>query len=478
VFVFAATAVAVYLWERLKAEPAAPAGGYTATAVVRWRTTAPAGSDDGLSLPPSRPDPREIQRQLVSEPNLRRAVRELGACVAPLPGEKGESTLTRAVADVQQNLRVVVDAAAESDRMQVSIRCTQAQPQYATRLANTLAEHFAADYRRQWKVAAQQAHAAAEEVLRRAEQPLRAAKAHLDEFSRQHLKRPQSADAEAPQAGPQATEPQRLPATVAAEPALVENPQWVDLNGQLEVLQCRRAALLVDRLPEHPAIRDADLRIADLTHLLATKPRWIAAERSEPAGAASAAASQPPNESPPPSRPPGGNPPAANRGDPASTEADRQQVEEAVAFEELKDAADRADQARDLALRRERQAWQATLQELQVEVQPAAFVETPPASAAGLRLVLAALASGLVVTAGIAMISAATSWEPTLTTIAEVEALLPVPVVGIIPATMAAGGRGRPRHSQASIRALLFVCGLMIIALCLGIMLLRFGGQW
>ena len=475
---FVAAAVAVYQWGRVRAERTGSPGDYTATAMVRWQATTPAGNADHSLSPGLQSFARHLEHQIASEENVRRAMKEQDrslTCLPDKPDQRDKKTFQQAVADVQRNLRAVAEVSPESGRARLSITCTQPHAQYAISLVNILAEHCADDYRVQWKAAAERAFAVAQDAAHRAQEDFHAARAQLDEFCQQQLKSRKSQAVQPTQVSPPAVEPQIPRATISAEPEPVENPEWVVLHGQLEELQRRRTALLRDRTAEHPAVKDVDFRIADLTDLLATKPRWIATERPEP---------QPPvanrlrAASPPPIGTPGDSTPAASRDGLVSSQATKQQVQASETFEKLKDAVDRAEQAREMAARRERQAWQAMLLEPQIEVEPAASCETPPSAVADLRLLLTALGSAFLVTLGMGMILAAATRVPTVATIAEVEALLlPVPVVGIVPAAAAAGHCGPAYHRHLWLRAMLLGGGLLVVAFWAGFLLLIFDGH-
>jgi hypothetical protein len=107
-----------------------------------------------------------------------------------------------------------------------------------------------------------------------------------------------------------------------------------------------------------------------------------------------------------------------------------------------------------------------------------AVVQTAPASSPlpleqRLRLALAALAAGLTTTVGIGMIATGAAIEPAVSSLAQLSAILTVPVVGVVPATSAA----KPGRSLRSnlLRRLWIAAGLLAIAGCTAILLL--GGR-
>ena len=459
--VFVLTGVAVYQWGRLRADRPEPPQGHTATATVRGQIGLSAGepfagggqshlwADASRRCPKIGTVPSEICQHIRSQANVARAVRELGAAITPLPGEEGEATFERAVCEVQQAIRVEAGRTEQRDEAQVSIACTHPHPEYAVLVANALAEHFASDCRAAWKASVSAGYLAARKASDRAREEFADAKGRLEAFFEQEQKR-QAA---------RRTPPRPKPLPPPAEPKLVDAPEWAELHAQLLALERQRTALLVDRTPEHPAVKDTELRIDELKRRLATMRRWTVAPESEAPPGRPAVAQTPPTQ------------PEEN----TAAESARQEAQAAEEFRRLQAAVDRTAQARDAAEDTERQTSQACLREPRIEVELAQARQAAAPAGSGLGLVLAALAGGLAAAFGVGLLTAGVSMEPTLTTIAEAEALLPVPVVGVIPSDAPPTDPGAIARRQRLTRLAAIVGGLAVLVGCVVIAWLAVG---
>jgi hypothetical protein len=428
VFVFLVTGVLVYQWGWLKAEREQPAGEYTATASVRHDATAAAFQAAGK---PVRWNVEDIRRQILSAANVGRAIGELGASTASGDGEDREAAAERAVAEARKGLAVEVTENGDSDRVQVAITATLPQPQYALLLANTLAGHYAADCRTQGKAAAQEAYLAVRDAAERAGRELAQARSRLDTFEKELQQRAARAPAE----------PKPVP---AAEPKMVEDPQWTELSGQLTRLQQRRAALLIDRTPAHPAVQEVELHIAEAQRLLEATPRWTAAPQSPT--------------------------PASKQ--PAVVERNVQPTippaETARQLQQLRDAVTQAGQIGETAAAAERRARQACEREPLVDVQLAQTCEATAAEAGGpgVGLLFASLFVGLAAAAGVCLVGAGVSIEPTVNNVAELESLLAAPVVGVVPTDASGADTADTARRQQLTRLALIGGGVVVLVIC------------
>ncbi len=444
--VFAVTGLAVYRWGLLAtAEPPARPESRTATATVHLR--------DGL---PAAQDPTSAERQITSDANIYRAVRQLGLPFEPSPGEDPQRTANRAIQMVRRNLRVVADATSMPGEVAISITHTDRLPHYPTQLVNSLAESYADDCRADWKRRRYKAYTEAREASERAERELLEAQQRLDAFSRQpdHPTGPEGGRVRStpvPKLNPQTPAP--------PDPPSVDNPEWVEMNQRLVALRRRLAELLIDRTPLHPEVRDTELRIGALEDQLSATPRKIDGGPSD--------RSPPPNQAP--AEP--GMPPKAvlNQTIVQAARMDRE-------FQTLKESADRASQAYVEAVRLERQARQDHEQEPRIELdlaQPPLPPESSPPPRS--RLLLAALAAGLAVAAGTGMVAAGAAIQLPLTTVEQVRAALPVPVVGTIPETSSPTRPDQARRRRPLRRIALIAGGLTVIAACAGSLLWAWG---
>ena len=470
--VFAVTGVAVYRWGLATAQPSKPTSSYTSTATIHVR--------DGLQ---AAEEPEKIRQQITSRENVYRAVRQLGLATQPPPDEDPQATATRVVEEVGRDLRVTADATSPPGELAVSVIYTNPSAQYSAQLANTLAECYADDCRAEWKRQAQRAYAAAREATDRAQQEFLQAKAGLEEFAQRHLSSPQpgqpakTIDATQQQVGngspgppePRQSDPQTPAAATPPTMSPGDNPEWIELSERLAALKRRRAELLTDRTPLHPEVQETDLQIAALKRQLAAIPSQVSAKPpDQPAAADQSSGAQGP-------APPAGDeagatgvtpvPPAGNRAETART------------FQTLKQAADQTTAAYLKACQEERRAWQEHRREPRIEldlaqpsqprVQPA-----PPR----LALLLAALAAGLTVAAGVVMISAGAAVQFPLTTVEQARNALPVPVVGTIPETHPTRQPTTVPRRPRLIRWILIAGGLVVISACVGMLLRAWGG--
>ena len=199
---------------------------------------------------------------------------------------------------------------------------------------------------------------------------------------------------------------------------MVESPDWIERNRDLEQLQRQRRDLLVDRTPLHPEVQVVELQIARAQRELGTIPRQV------------------PGETAPPTDPPTGPPETV-------APPDRTQYAQRVeTFHARKRQLQAAGENVERLAAQERQASEAALRLPRIEPRLAVapeVVEGPnPPAHWPLRALLAASAAA----AGVGMISHGTSIDPPLRSPADVRASLPIPVV----ATVVAAAADRSAH--------------------------------
>ncbi|MEN6407527.1 MAG: hypothetical protein ABFC77_13780 [Thermoguttaceae bacterium] len=151
----------------------------------------------------------------------------------------------------------VVEQSSPAEKLAIPLSCENADRRRAQRMANALADCYAADQRQQWQRSIDAPRQAARTAVDRAKTAVRQAQERLDAFRRQPIEN----------AGK--SEPPSL-----ASPG-VDNPRWVELDRQLEQRRQQREQLLKTRTPLHPLVRDIDARIDDLRRKMADVPRQI-----------------------------------------------------------------------------------------------------------------------------------------------------------------------------------------------------------
>lgn len=409
VAVFALTALAVYGWGQATADRNDAPATCSATAAIRQADAA---------IPT---DAAAIQQRIGSVAGLRRAVRAVGLGAEAAPGAHSEQQIDEAVARARRDLKIAVERPDPAGELRISVTAADRHPWYAAVLANALAEQYAADCRTAWRRHAEQAYVEARAAADRAQREFVEAKARLEALVELHF------NSRPPGAAPSAATPP------TASPA--DDPEREVLGRRLVDMQRRRDQLLVDRTPLHPEVQDIEIRIAALAEQLAATGQQI-----------------------PETRPP----------ETPGVAAEPRQAEAPATFEKLKEAVDRAALASAQASRAEREAWEARLREPRIVVEAARAAPAPPIrSPAGLRLVLAAMASGMAVAIGFGMISTGAAMEPVLASVAAVRAALPVPVVGVLSEIGPARcQRRRSQGGQFAARWGMILAGLALLAGC------------
>ena len=451
---------------------------YAATATI-WHCAAPsggAGQDTSRGFVSS--DPAAVERRVLSEDNLRRALRQVKE-------QEQKSRLTqndlasgpgRTVQQVRQNLRVAATEASP-ERSGISISYSDRDPDRAIRLVNTLARVCAEQYRAELETSGARHYPEAREAAELARQEYFEAKGRLDDFIGQHFLKQQALADRVASCRPELPSADVLPADRAAgstanravEASTLPPPldrETVELQRQLAELEQRRARLLDTRTSLHPEVRDLDARIAGVRQRLPSIP----AHPPE----------QQPEVSPTEEGPTWGAPVAE---DLVGTTESTQQVpadelaaelaEAGHAFHSHKDALDRAEEEYDRLAEAKRRAWEAQISTPSIELELAQVGEARQPADEPSGSLLVALASALAVTLGVGLIWSGFDSDVPLATLAEAEAALPVPVVGTIPATGPASTAPKKQSRRGGGLAKI-IYGVLLIGVCFGILVAVF----
>ena len=349
----------------------------------------------------------------------------------PDPDAVARKTIEQTAPELEKNLRIDISETLPNE-LRVSIRLTDTAPTEAVGSVNALAHAYAEIYRTEWKSQGELACQKARQTSATARRQYQEAKSQLDAFRAQ-----QQAAQNTPL--PRATQ---RPAP-AVSPSLIDNPAWSELNQQLAVLRQERTKLLIDRTSAHPAVQEVESRIDAVRQQIATVPRQIPAE---PAQTKPIATPEVPAEQP-----------VAVASPTAAETAALRQLETAVA---------EAQHASETAAKAERETLGVNRQPPKIEL---ALAEPPiaaPAPRSTMSTLFAALAAGVTTVMGLGMISAGASIEPPLTTVAQLESALHVPIIGVVPSTDVSDepptATGRPRLA----RWLLIFAGVLIWVGC------------
>ena len=421
---FAVVSLLAYGWGAGGRSATTPCQPCTATALVRLHAD-PANRPANASL-----DSNSVRRQILSQANVARAARQVLGTETPAATQEG--AVMEAMSRLQAKLAVQMAVTDAAGGWQLSLKYTDDNPRAAAQWVNGLACSYADGYRQQWRSQAETASHDAHEATNRAAEQLRQATAGLDAFVEQQWQQSQ----QNPSQTTQSTQ------TAAANSSLVDNPAWLDLSRQLGILEQRRAHLLVNCTPIHPEVQETESRLADLRRQLAETERWIPARHSDAASSAAV---------------------PTNRQMVAPTDVP-------ATLKKLQQGVAEASRAHDAATRAERAAWQTCQQEPQIDLELAQIQAAVPSWPGRLRLALAALVAGLPTTVGLGMIATGAAMQPTVDSLAQLSAMLTVPVLGILPETNPA--RTTRLGRSKLVRTLWIVIGLLVTTSCLAAMLL------
>ena len=308
-----------------------------------------------------------------------------------------QEVLVQAKTEVRENLHVAAQRSGHQTVVAISLSNLPAET--IVPMVNVVASAYSQACRAEWKLRLEQAYSAAQEKMRQTERQAFEAQTRFELLRDRRLRA--VADFR-PAAPPQS--------------ATIENPRWTEIGHRLADLEERRKNLLFERTPLHPSVQEIELRIADVRREMASISPRITQET--PAALSSAL---------PPDAPA-----------PAEVQAAQQ-------------AAEQWKQGLQQAQGLERAACMARGTELPIDLLSAEPLPPPPAPSrvtpVMLGKVLVTAATSIV---GLGMVFLGVSLEPALSSIAELQAILPVPVVGVIPATHP----GRRRAASAMRRRL------------------------
>lgn len=226
-------------------------------------------------------------------------------------------------------------------------------------------------------------------------------------------------------------------------PATVENPRWKELNQQLlERLQALER-LSVNRTRLHPAVQEAEDRVAEIRAQLAAEPPQISNPQAK------AAAAQPTEKS------------IWRQVVARATEENRARLDE------LSAAVERARLACGRAERRENLAWQKSQSPPRLAVRPATVEKNPALAVTDYRrLMWIALAAGTLMALGTMILLRGAAIDPPLRSAAEARAIMrDAAILATIPAET-------PRPDDAVInrqyvrRRALIAAGTLLMLAC------------
>jgi hypothetical protein len=253
------------------------------------------------------------------------------------------------------------------------------------------------------------------------------------------------------------------PLTLESEPppGMIENSDWTVAARRISKLAEQREGLLVDRTPRHPEVRGIETRISDCRIALEQIPRYVQGRVKNTNG-------QPSNSDQLPRVLPSApvkHPVETPRPQPGQSSGEHEvAVRE---FQMYKVAVDNATEAYERLSLEERQAWRRQYSPPGIELQLAKVEENSRSKDPSRGTMSVALLVALGMAAGVGMIFSGLGKDPTLDTVEQVRAGLPIPVVGTIAAANpAAAEANRRRSNQPSGLALTgYGAGLVLVSL-------------
>jgi hypothetical protein len=481
---FVATA-ALVIW--MSGDRPEQAQRYTATATI-WHCPTP--SNNGSPAPSNEqktPDPAAIRGQILSDQNLRHALGRLDRRRADQADRNPWAVTDEMLEKVRGQIEVTGAGGSSPDRSGARVTCLERDPDRAIALANVLAEAYAEQHRAKLEATVHQDYLKARDAAELARRTYVEAEARFDDFVAQHFgeqqalaQREEQRQAERePDEDPLAShppsdaddlsgtelteEPNNPSETIEqpdTQPEPTEEPLHVVLGRHLTDLEDHRADLLLSRTPAHPEVQYVDTQIAELEQRLASVRREMPAETPTP-----------PTDAPVLESPvvdgPSATPDAV---EPQPEQTVSRYVETVEAYERHKATVDRARQEYDRLSQIKRRAWDREMRATSVELELADGARVCRAANRPPRPSLGALGVALIVALGVGMISSGFDTDLPLTTPAEAQRALQVPVVGKIPARDPAPGRTIRQRSPRARRSAKILGGTLLVAVCFGIL--------
>jgi len=403
------------------------------------------------------PSAETLRSQIANEENIARTLAE------NVPGMAVRDSIKR----IRWGLQVTAQRGDSPRAVVVGLTLADPDSAFATRVVNALGEQYAEGCRIRLREEMRREHRVAAEALAEGRQHVQRAQADLEGFLARHFgeqerlaQRALSAAppiaAPTPVAPPQAT-PALPPSAVLVRPNLVDNPDWMRLQEQVQARRRALFELLAVRTPLHPDVQAMQADISDLERRMMVVPRQVLRPIDETPVAQTPAV--PAVAEPKPTNA------AVVPGLPAT-----EQLATAQTFTTLNTALRRALEEETRLAAAERTAWQAQYGVPSVKFLPATGAIHPSAMAGsgGGRVLWVALIAAMAVVSGVGMIVNRPGADPQIATVSEAEQALGVPVLGIVPVEDLPD---EPlRDDNASPRKLLWMLGG--VACILGAMLL------
>jgi len=448
---FGLTIAAVYFISRKSFQKTSVINGSKAVAIVEQKAVKDRDDLWKRSVWGSSFTLKKIKTRIMSPAFMRQAFHDAGL---PMPQAVENSTYRASSIspeELRQGLSIQVKPDAVPGGKQIILELTLIQSPDASGIVHALADRFVREYRTFWAAEMREAYRAAVAQADQARQAHRGALENLQTFKDGISKQAQLI--------PQRQQTQIQTARQTASQT-ADNPAWVELTSILASLRRQEAEMLVNKTALHPDIQRIRGRIADFELQLASTPRF-AAESSTELSTQEAV------------------PTIRDKTSPLNNAKDRQkeqgweniaagvdQNDQTETLKQLQDAAERSEQEYLIKFHREQQMFQASHRKpiFSVSVNPLALAKTEPKSNRG--LIELVLLSGFVMAVGTSVFSSGVATEPVLATIADLELLLPVPIIGVVPGKDPTFDPATRRQWRAIRRWSMILLGALIVLGC------------
>jgi hypothetical protein len=397
---------------------------------------------------------KNIKTRILSPSFIRQALGDSGIDASP-PGKDNSPTASFIYGEqLLRGLSIRTRPGTVSGENQIILELSLTQSPNAAKIAQALADRFVREYRTFWAAEAQKACLAASSQADQVEQAHYEAAEKLQAFEDNVLKQEKSSPEQ-----PSLTPTDRQPSS-----KIPDNPAWIELDRKLALLHQREAAMLVNKTPLHPDVQDIRARITDFQQQLDSIPRFAAESTTN-------------------------NPtqhidsPAAVKTPPLKNENEIQQSntrenmakgvnqnETAETLKQLQLAAERTEQEYLTKLRIKQSIFDASRKEptFLVRVNPVPITIKQPGPNRGFIGLM--LCSGFAMALGIGVFSSGVSTQPVLASIADLEPLLPVPIIGVVPANdQSSDPFARRRHVAILRWTLILLGGLLVLGCSIGV---------
>lgn len=374
-----------------------------------------------------------LKTRLFSPAFIRQALRDCGIDSSPVAGNNAHIASVISLEQLRQGLSIRVEPGAESGGNRVVLELTLNQSADAAGIARALADRYVREYQTFWAAEMQEARLAASAQTDQARQTHREAMERLQVFKDKVTEQERMTE----------KQPRGQPQTAQVETRQTAyNPAWIELNGQIESLRRQEAEMLENKTPLHPVVQLMRGRIADFEQELASTPRFNAEFPAENATHQA----------------------ISNHRDKISPSEN----ETTETLKRLQADVERSEKEYQIKLHREQRILEDNRKGpvFSVEVNPVAATKTEHKSNRGLIELI--LLSGVAMAVGISVFFLGVTSEPALATIADLEPLLPAPIIGVVPSKDPSFDPVVRRSRQMICRWSMILLGGLIVLVSIG----------